>query len=553
MARNKHVTGPVNPILARCNIGELPSQGSVSDPMMRLYHYLRSWRGQGQIFNFSGVGPQGQDDSETAFPQKNPPIDYETNTDPCYEVILDNVTKVDTSNVTRQLYGIIIPWQVAPHRDRCLGVTTVPATVTWEADRGDYTIEQTIYHTTSPSSNWVPAIPLDDNRSDGANAYNKCTVPEIHLYNSEVNTDCNDLNCNASHTFAWGVGNDATLTKVSSTPTPYSGSRCLKIAYNGTANPYAWPKRPHAPKAYKAGVSPFKVGRKYTVECRYITDGTSSFLLKCGATTYVTGNPSTWTKTTATFVAANDLIHFECSGTGWVAIDSVVIKEHGTFDYEPGGSGAYTVGKLRTNRIRVASLAIWAAPDKTLTDDEAEVLPYHVQQGRAIRGYDASGDKSLGSIIHKIGDGSNSDHLERVTRRCLFSWGHPCGVGTTSSTERVIQGDQDSWFLIKTSNLFNLASGTDVQFAQPVIVAYASGASGGDPAYVRVKFYNGGSTNTVTFTITDSGGLDTGSSVGMANNYGNGYEKVQVTLQAPSSGYVYLKSLSIYELAPQPV
>jgi hypothetical protein len=48
-----------------------------------------------------------------------------------------------------------------------------------------------------------------------------------------------DGNCNDSGVTAWTVGGSATLTKETTSPVAYEGSRWLKAAYNGTSNPYA--------------------------------------------------------------------------------------------------------------------------------------------------------------------------------------------------------------------------------------------------------------------------------------------------------------------------
>ena len=522
------------------NIGELPSGELIGRPLVRQWNYLRNWLQGMQIFTYSGPGAIAADWNNKEY---NPPYNYDCS-DACYDIILHHAPKTDTSNPARQLYGAILAWQVAPYHNRMLDMTTIPATVTWDAVRasGESAYEQTIYATNSSSTNWHSACAFKAiNADDGA-----CL---INLFNFDTGANLlHDGFCNLPHTFAWGKGNDALVTKETSYPTPASGTYALKVAYDGTTNPYA-----------TVGVAPgahivqTKTGRNYIFIGKCCGDLSAYPSIVNGATTLKTGGASSaWQDFALSFTAEADEIKLVCntSSAGYCGFDAMTLEEQGTFQYLPDTDGEWSLGQLRTNRMRVAALGIWQCPDRILTDNQAIIRPGNVSAGRAIRGYLGSDDPSMGTLIHRLGRGwdatFDNDDVERATRRCILGFGHPLGIGTTSASPVNIRAGKDSSFLVEARNLRN-KSGTSAVRCYPAVSAYTEGASGGNPGYVRIYADNGGSTSDWTATITDdaNGGLQT--NIGDEFYVASGIDKIEMTIEAPTGGAIWLKSATIWE------
>lgn len=115
---------------------------------------------------------------------------------------------------------------------------------------------------------------------------------------------------------AWTAGNNATLTK--DTTSPYEGSQCLRIAYNGTTTPYAYQ-------------SVLTAGKTYKISGRARGDGTYyPFLDASGAPQFWTGTTSTsWQSFDEIFTVTAAVISLatNASGTGYVEFDDIKIIE----------------------------------------------------------------------------------------------------------------------------------------------------------------------------------------------------------------------------------
>lgn len=536
----KHYTTPLDLALSAANNGRVPSFQAVGNPLVQQWNYLRNYLQGQQIFTYSGPGLTMKEDDEVR-PHMNPGARWEPNTDPCYEVILHAPPKADTSNPLRQLYGVILPWHIVPHHCRMVDMVTVPAQVTWEADRGASTDEQTIWISTAHSSNWQRSRAYYDLPTDGSNL--------IHLYNYTRRNVIYDEDMNMDHTLCWAESYRGAVEKVTSSPTPYSGTYCLKVN-NDSADAHA---QTIIPGAVLAG--PTRDGAQYRLKARVHGDGYCVPRLYSNATLIASGAATAswqtidWTDFEADDTRLTLLSDYSAGGSGYCAFDNIQMEEKGTFKYEPDSSGEFTVGKIRTSRIRVAAMGIWQCPDHVLETAQAELIHQYFQPGKAIRAYDATGDLSLGKMIRRMGDDDlDDDDVERMTRRCVLGFGHPTGIGTTETSYVNIRNDADSWFIIETRNLLN-RSGASSARVMPAVVAYADGASGGNPAYVKITSYNSGSADTWTYEITDSGGLYGGVSAGYLEVTA-GIDKVKIEIEAPTSGAVWLKTATLWEAYP---
>jgi hypothetical protein len=526
-----HFTWPKNLNLAAGNIGELPSETSCGDPMVREWLRQRNWT-QNQIFSFSGPGPGLVDIDD---PEYNPDYDYDYDYDqPCYDVIYSLPTKADTSNVPRQLYGVVIPWRVVPYYNRMYDMVTTPAQITWESYRDSRLEEQTLWRSTSPTADWGNVW---ENRD-------RIGSP-IELYNRESEIQ-QDQNCDLPHLHCYRNFGSGTLAKVSSSPTPYSGDYCVKLTASAANDSIRICRQPGTTNNFYT-----KEGCIYNLRGRYITDGSISVTLDAGGAVATLGAIGAWTEFNETFTAEQDgVVEFLASASGWFALDNIKVKEKATFKYDPPSGGRFGVGYLRTKRMRVASICIWQCPDHTLTDAQAIMYPGNCGAGRAIRGRSASDGTSLGTIIHRMGRFSDNgdDDCERNTRRCLLGWGHPLGVYNSKTSYSNIRAGRTSSFRVRGRNLRN-NSGANSVLTYPVLTAYVEGASGGNPAYVRYTSANGGSPATWVASITDSGGL-INDDLSFGSLYiGSGIDDITIETQAPSSGSIRVKTFGLWEAA----
>lgn len=529
-----HFTWPKFLNLEAGNTGELPSETGVGDPLVREWIRSLNWN-QHQIFHCTMPGPDAVSDG--LIPEMNPPYDYDYSYeegDPCYEVILHAPPKADTSNPTRQLYGAVVPWQVVPYYNRRYGMTTVPAEVTWEADQGAATVENLLWRSEARTADWA-AIRANTDKIGEA----------IQLYNAE-NFIHMDPGCNLNHVHCYKpITSTSSLEKVTSTPNPYSGWCCLKATCGSSGDGVVLCKQPGT----TSGIYTYP-NKSYTVKGRYITDGSVSVTLYCGGTIATLGATSSWTEFNYTFTAGSWYIQFYSSASGYFALDNITVKEKGSFTYEPDSSGEWTVGKLRTKRIRPAAIGIWQCPDHELTSAQRIISPSDCGAGESIRGRGGSDEKSIGTLVHRMGrfGGLDDDDVERVTRRCLLGWGHPLGVGweNTEGSYVNIRAGEDSTFKVRPRNMLN-HSGSNASFAYPLATVYTEGASVGVPAYIRFTAANNGSPSTVTIPITsDTGGLVGGTAIG-GLMLSSGADEITVEIQAPGSGTIRVKSISIWE------
>lgn len=144
-----------------------------------------------------------------------------------------------------------------------------------------------------------------------------------------------DGDMEAAGTSAYTAGNSATLSK--QTGTPHGGTQCLRVAFNGVANPYA-------------GQTCLTSGRSYHLEGWARTDGAGLDVPRvlCGATVIWTGtSSSTWQPISIDFVAgATDIRLENNASTGYAEFDDFTIKETCP-DWDPGSSALLTkVGGL---------------------------------------------------------------------------------------------------------------------------------------------------------------------------------------------------------------
>lgn len=157
------------------------------------------------------------------------------------------------------------------------------------------------------------------------------------------------------------------------------------------------------------------------------------------------------------------------------------------FSYIPD-AGGYSWGCLGTEGIQTAALGIWTSPDHYLSASNARYIAStghaYIASGRAIRGYTGNQPKSLGDMIHEIGDtASTEDALNWATERCLFQWGHPRGVYSESNSYAELCAN--ARYRVWPQN-YREQPNTEVTTVHPLIVATSGNATSGDKAYVKI-------------------------------------------------------------------
>jgi hypothetical protein len=117
-------------------------------------------------------------------------------------------------------------------------------------------------------------------------------------------TKLRDGDMELSTTTNWLEGNSANVTK--STSIKYEGTRSLKVFYGGTANPYA----------YQA--APCIIGREYTLDFWYRTDGGGRTAYFYNGSTLIWTGPNTtgFVSGTVTFTAVDPELRFGTDATG---------------------------------------------------------------------------------------------------------------------------------------------------------------------------------------------------------------------------------------------
>lgn len=492
------------------------------------FNYLADFIGHGQIYTFSGPGPG----SDNNFGNTYPDYDwrdkyglYQT-----FPVILAGAPKRDASNPSRRLSGVLLPWRTVPgyYQDYC----NRPAIIDWKHLDSGVTCYRNLYRGNAMSPDrWDEIdqystlvqrepIPLRDN-----------TGPNI-VIDTDMGYPVLD--------YFWTAGNDASITK--DTTYKVTGDQSLKVRCTGTTNPYA-----EGP--YLNGELDLVAGRDYTISSYVRGDGFATPIIVCGGFTIASGAATAqWQLIQADFTASygSVLLMGSTSTTDRaVWFDGVKIMERGRFQYTPDDEGLFTVGFLRTDRIRVAALSVWTAPDLELTDDQAIVQESDLMPGRAIRGYTGTGQPSLGDLEYGLGQGGTSydiDDVERNTRRVLLQSGHPTGIGTyLTGSYYNIRGGQASYFKITPRNLKGETSGTISTI--PCLYGECHGASMGTPAKVKYTALTSGDTWEL-FITSDTPALwyDTArlevASIG---------DKIKIELQAPEDGWIKIGAYSLWE------
>lgn len=511
--------------------------------------YLK-YLGMQQLMSYTGQG-WNYNQAVTFSSHKRCNVDYDYDYQvPKYPIIYHTPSKYDTTNPKRMLGGAFIPWAAVPYFDDAYGAVTLPAKITWEANYGSVTGEQTIWESYANIPARWDGI---DNRAPQDGMKDSKIWNPIDLYKWNSYPIGIDGNCEASHLHAFVAGNGATLTK--DTSAYHTGSQSLKVAYSGTSDPYA--KFPIIPGTPDTGA--LTLGARYRVQCFAAGDGTANPVIKnADGTTLATGTSSTTFQGLGDYFISNgDHIRLmaDTSGAGYCNFDDIVITEVGNFGYTPDGDGEFGVGFLRTYRIMVAALSVWTMPDEILTEDQEYIHMKDFRAGKAIRGYTGSGTPSFGDIGMELGYGDDIasgnydlDDIERNTRRCFFQHVHPLGVyGDNSDDYYNVQGNIDkdstaqSWLPVVPRNL---SGGTADVPSHPAAYVEVYGASGGDPAYLRYEAETSGDTWTATITSNGEQLVTDSSDVLELDPAG---DRVRILYKAPSSGSVTCKNLALFE------
>jgi hypothetical protein len=323
----------------------------------------------------------------------------------------------------------------------------------------------------------------------------------------------------------------------------YSGAQSLKVIHSGTANPRAL-------GPYIDDVEVMTTGATYSLSGWAKGDGTAAPKILCGASTLWTGTTSTsWQHFDAVFQAGANVLKFEAtvdSSSKYVNFDNLELKELGRFRYKPDADGDFSVGFLGVERVCVAGLSIWTAPDRYPTDTEARVEESDLVYGRAVRGYTGTGQPSVGDLEYMTGKGGSDydiDDVERNTRRCLLQSGHPLGLSTDEySSYYNIRGGNASYYRIRPRNLADKTTGSNVSTI-PCLYGYCQGAAVGNEAYVKYTATTSGDTWTYTIN-SDTAGLWTDVNRLDVDAVG---DKVKIEVKAPPGGYIVIGAYSLWE------
>jgi len=461
------------PRTSEARIGKMPSSARVGTAANALHQYARNYWGQGQIYSYLGPGISHADTSMTSASGASvlvPDYDWDRLPEQRFPVLLSNAPKVDTAHPARRLGGILQPWRAVPYFDEAYGRVTTPSRITWEADCGDLTGEQTLWeaYTNFPENWWNP-----EQLFNGIGVAAGAEPQTFTLFNFNGPNLAIDGDMQEDNLFWYTPGNNAVLSKNDTVFRP-GHTLSLKIAYGTTSLPFAY-----APTV--GSNARLRQGAEYRVKvwCR---GPTVPSLRDGGGTLLATGTSSEdWQfLDSGWFVNGGNHIMLCSAATGGpnaVYFSDLDIRERGRFGYNPDADGGFSVGFIRADRCRVAGLNIWTMPDTRLYDDEARILSEHVRAGEPIRGYETSGRPSIGTLEHLRSYGGElsidgyHDDLERTTRRCLLQSGHPIGISTESATYENLRG-YESFFKVWPRNLQNLDAATGVK-AHPAF--YASG------------------------------------------------------------------------------
>lgn len=207
------------------------------------------------------------------------------------------------------------------------------------------------------------------------------------------------------------------------------------------------------------------------------------------------------------------------------------------FTFTPAASGV-VVGELSYEYMMIAALAIRVLPDAYLTERQ-QVLGYsNFRPGSPIYGLNTTGDRSISEITQRMGNGGRYDGAEYVTRRCLFSWGHPLGIESTTTSYRTINDSGEDTCIVFP----RWFQQTDL--TATVIVTWKVVGSG--TAYFRATSNNGAdSVSTSTTSTTTTTSTLTGLELTPSDAFG--HEGIKLEMQAPSGSSVVVHTVSIWE------
>jgi hypothetical protein len=510
------------------NASRIGAQASWMDAqdIRRNANYLMDFMGAGQIYTFSGPGPGADINFGSTYPDydwRDKYGLYQT-----FPVILAAPPRRDSSNPSRRLCGVLFPWRVVPgyYQDHC----NRPAVIEWNHLDEDVSCYRGLYRGTA----------MLPDRWDEVDQWHTPNHNEpIHLhdrlsYNLLVD---GDMRYAITDRF-WVSGNDATISK--DTTLKVTGDQSLKVVCTGTTNPYA-----EGP--YLNGELDMVIGRDYTIKAYVRGDGSATPIIVCGGATIASGAATAqWQLIENDFTAAGASIQLMGSTSTTdkaVWFDGVTLREKGRFQYTPDVDGLFTVGFVRTDRIRVAALSIWHAPDLSLTDDQVLAKEIDLVSGRAIRGYTGTGQTSLGDLEYGLGSGVATydvDDVERNTRRCLLQSGHPTGISTyLTGSYYNIRGGNDSYFKITSRNLKGETSGTISTI--PCLYGECHGASVGTPAKVK---YTSSVDSWELFVTSDTPALWYDTARLEVASTG---DKVKIEFQAPEDGWIKIGAYSLWE------
>lgn len=199
-----------------------------------------------------------------------------------------------------------------------------------------------------------------------------------------------------------------------------------------------------------------------------------------------------------TLVSCSRTISFGAT-PGWNGGWELITNADADFSYTPDAGGLWTYGVLTTENIRTAALGIWTMPDWELTDAQAVTTANSMAPGNYIEGY-ASGRRNLGNLIHNVVIESSawtSDTIERNSMRCIFQCCHPIGWWSDTAAYTDL-GPDGTTYKIRVPEYYSYTD--DEINLYPTVIAEASGASGGTPAYVKLTSSTAADTWTLPIT-----------------------------------------------------
>jgi hypothetical protein len=143
-----------------------------------------------------------------------------------------------------------------------------------------------------------------------------------------------DGDMEAADVTSWSVGGSATLTK--ETTTPHGGTNCLRVAYNGTSNPFAYQ-------------IPLTIGKTYRIQGWMRSDGSKTARIYNDGAMSVDTASASWTEVDVTWTVTATNLRFYCLTTaaGYAEFDDITITEvgmDGYFDLANGVTGTIGAG-----------------------------------------------------------------------------------------------------------------------------------------------------------------------------------------------------------------